>query len=152
MSKLMTHNTDELILDGKLDQSQLKIGTGSGNTVGLYFDIGTTNKPGIRYAKNTQDGTSRWEYSTDGNTWYKIGKGSSSAMVPIAFSSSDLVNGKLTITHNFNNKYVLGLGYTITPKGIDYQNNAVVLDYSDRSVDSISGVVWFYGSKPTMLG
>lgn len=96
--------------------------------------------------------TSRWEYSTDGNTWYKIGKGSSSAMVPIAFSSSDLVNGKLTITHNFNNKYVLGLGYTITPKGIDYQNNAVVLDYSDRSADSISGVVWFYGSNPTMLG
>lgn len=65
-----------------------------------------------------------------------------------SYLSSD---GKLTIQHNTNNKFVLALGFTETPKAIDYQMNTLILDYSDRDKSSFNTTVWFVGSKQTML-
>ena len=246
MKQVISHITKTLVLDGSLRQDALKIGTGSGSNVGIYFDIGTDNLPGIRFVNiaggsvlnlsnfsadqlftmenpsatgydriwsytNTYnettsvkrspsseqwiitssidgtmayatsdaadpwdckmwyvrqagteisdlvtlhsqtEGSKRWEYSLDGTTWNPIGEsGESFTYKPITFTASNLVDGKLTINHNLGT-YVLGLGYTVPPKNEIYNENSLVLDYSDQPSNFEGGVVWFKGSDPSMI-
>ena len=121
---------------------------------------------------NTESSAQKLEYTTDGSTWHSIGEASSEATVvyePIDFADYDLDStGKLHIQHNFNNKYVLCLGCIPQPKEVEYLDNELVLDYSDRSRDAYlskkaeitrakdpvnvwGGFVWFINSQQSML-
>lgn len=51
MKKVISHNTRNLVLGGVLRQETLKIGSGSGSKVGIFFNNGSVNLPGIRYRK-----------------------------------------------------------------------------------------------------
>ena len=101
---------------------------------------------GLKYENNC------WQYS-NGDSWVELGKTSGTSSVngdPISFSSSNLVNGILTINHNLG-KYPVGIDYTVTPKDIIFvDENILQFDYSDQ--ESISGQIWFIGSKQNMLG
>lgn len=148
MKQKLTHNTLLMSLAGRIKQEQLKIGTGTGSSVGVYFDIGSTNKPGIRYTK-----TAGWEYSTDGTTWLSIGGGGAGlTFEPVEFTAAHLTNGVLTIAHNLNNQYPLGVGYSVEPKQITYKDvNTLEFDYSDQGESFTGGAIWFIGSKQSML-
>ena len=97
---------------------------------------------GFKYENNC------WQYS-NGDSWVELGKTSGTSSVngdPISFSSSDL----LTINHNLG-QYPIGIDYTIMPKDIIFvDENTLQFDYSDQ--ESISGQIWFIGSKQNMLG
>lgn len=101
---------------------------------------------GLKYENNC------WQYS-NGDSWVELGKTSGTSSVngdPISFSSSDLLSGILTINHNLG-QYPIGIDYTIMPKDIIFvDENTLQFDYSDQ--ESISGQIWFIGSKQNMLG
>lgn len=101
---------------------------------------------GLKYENNC------WQYS-NGDSWVELGQTSGTSSVnadPISFSSSDLLSGILTINHNLG-QYPIGIDYTVTPKDIIFvDENTLQFDYSDQ--ESISGQIWFIGSKQNMLG
>ena len=92
-----------------------------------------------------------WEYS-NGPEWVQFDRGSSGiSFTPITFTTADLDSGVLTIQHNKNNRYFIGLNYSIEPRGIEYTDaNTVKLDFSDQA-SITNGIVWFPGSDPSML-
>ena len=101
---------------------------------------------------NTENQAAQVEFSNDGIIWNSFDSLSTINInyEPIEFTETNLdSNGKLHIQHNFNNKNVLCLGYSVTPKDIEYQDNEIIFDYSDQS--SISGAVWFVNSLQNMM-
>ena len=50
----LVQNTNSLSI-GKLSQNQIKIGSGSGSNVGIYFNNGNENLPGIRFLNSDED-------------------------------------------------------------------------------------------------
>lgn len=50
----LVQNTNSLSI-GKLSQNQIKIGSGSGSNVGIYFNNGKTNMSGIRFLNSDED-------------------------------------------------------------------------------------------------
>lgn len=50
----LVQNTNSLSI-GKLSQNQIKIGSGSGSNVGIYFNNGNENLPGIRFLNSNED-------------------------------------------------------------------------------------------------
>ena len=136
--------------------------TWSGDEASMYpsspNDWNTTGSVGSQPVAFSMDATEgsdpKLEYTNDGSTWYEFGgQGSASlAYEPIEFTGSDLSSdGKITIQHDFNNKNVLCLGYTLQPKEIEYLDNQIVLDYSDQNSSNLSGAVWFVNSAQSML-
>ena len=55
MKQVISHNTRDLTIGGIIDQDQLKIGTSSSSTVGIFFDNGNQNMPGIRFVKDDNE-------------------------------------------------------------------------------------------------
>ena len=51
----LVQNTNSLSI-GKLSQNQIKIGSGSGSNVGIYFNNGNENLPGIKFQKESLSG------------------------------------------------------------------------------------------------
>lgn len=51
----LVQNTNSLSI-GKLSQNQIKIGSGSGSNVGIYFNNGKENLPGIKFQKGSLPG------------------------------------------------------------------------------------------------
>lgn len=254
MKQEITHSTTVMTLAGKINQEQLKIGTGSGSAVGIYFDVGLEGKPGIRFAKGSAPGVmvsgstvaaglfvledesttganrvyvngsyflfyfpngsygggwiisntrtpisgatalisqffyasttdtssnpwdsnltwskgtggssspiptfaevtaskARWEYSTDGIVWQEIG-GGGLAFEPIEFTADDLSNGILTIKHNLNNQFPLGVDYSVTPKTINYKDaNTLEFDYSDQPSGGVDTSIVVVASTSTV--
>ena len=52
--KQLVQNTNSLSI-GKLSQNQIKIGSGSGSNIGIYFNNGKANMPGIRFLNSDED-------------------------------------------------------------------------------------------------
>lgn len=50
----LVQNTNSLSI-GKLSQNQIKIGSGSGSNIGIYFNNGKANMPGIRFLNSDED-------------------------------------------------------------------------------------------------
>lgn len=50
----LVQNTNSLSI-GKLSQNQIKIGSGSGSNVGIYFNNGNENLPGIKFLNNNNE-------------------------------------------------------------------------------------------------
>lgn len=50
----LVQNTNSLSI-GKLSQNQIKIGSGSGSNIGIYFNNGNENLPGIRFLNSNED-------------------------------------------------------------------------------------------------
>lgn len=148
MKQVISHKTRDLTIGGIIDQDQLEIGTSSGSTAGIFFDNGKENLPGIRYNKET----SQWESSVDGSTWNTFAQEGDVPYEVIDITSTELVSGVATITHNLGVKYPIGLGFTIVPDGIEYvDNNTLKLDYSGHALTDFHAQVWFYNSKQSML-
>lgn len=142
MKRTFSLEAPSATIGGAISQKNISIGDG-GDIITFLFNTGAANPPGIRY---TQQG---WQYSIDGTTWLPFDNYISEA---IPFTILDLDdNGILHIQHNFNNKYVLGLHSTVQPRQITYTDNELLLDYSDQNVLFDGGVVWFVGSKLSML-
>lgn len=51
MKQVISHKTRNLMIGGIINQDQLKIGTTGGSVVGIFFDNGKENLPGIRFHK-----------------------------------------------------------------------------------------------------
>ncbi len=149
MKKVISHNTRNLVLGGVLRQETLKIGSGSGSEVGIFFNNGNANLPGIRYQKSTNI----WEASKDGTNWYPLISGSGAITYsPIVITSTELVNGVATIQHNLGVKYPLGLDFTVTPDNVNFvDENTMTLDYSSHALTGFQAQVWFYKSEQSML-
>lgn len=146
MRTLFTEIINSLSVDGKFVQDKFIIGNSKNETI--TFKLNNSNAA-IRYSPNN-NGT--LEYTNDGVIWHKFDETIQSTInyEPIEFTETNLdSNGKLYIQHNFNNKNVLCLGYSVTPKDIEYQDNEIIFDYSDQS--SISGAVWFVNSLQNMM-
>ena len=136
-------------VNGKFDQDRLIIGRGVDEQLQLMI----TDTIGIRYVPNGGANPSI-EYTNDGSTWHPFGGAGSAGIAyePIEFTGSDIQDdGTIHIQHNFNDKNVLCLGYSIQPKEITYLDNELVLDYSDQNNTNLSGAVWFVGSQQGML-
>lgn len=146
MRTLFTEIINSLSVDGKFVQDKFIIGNGKDETI--TFKLNESNAA-IRYSPN--DG-GIVEYTNDGVIWHKFGETTQSTInyEPIEFTETNLdSNGKLHIQHNFNNKNVLCLGYSVMPKDIEYQDNEIIFDYSDQS--NVSGTVWFVNSLQNMM-
>ena len=55
MKQVISHHTRDLTIGGKIDQDIIHIGTGTAQNVGIYFDNGQENLPGIRFYKDDND-------------------------------------------------------------------------------------------------
>lgn len=69
----------------------------------------------------------------------------------INFTASNVSEGKVTINHNLGNKLLFGWGCSITPRSTTFNENSVVLDFSDRDSSEVVGFCWFSGSVQSML-
>lgn len=69
----------------------------------------------------------------------------------INFTASNVSEGKVTINHNLGNKLLFGWGCSITPRSTTFNENSVVLDFSDRDSSEVVGFCWFSGSAQSML-
>ena len=130
----LIQNTNKLTT-AKISQTQLKVGTNLGSEIGIYFNNGSENIPGIKFDANTK----MWQYSLDGIIWNEItNKPKEINYEIISIKNTNLVNGIATIKHNLGQKYVLGLDYTVTPDAINYvDENTLTLDYS-KHISNIS--------------
>ena len=143
MRTLLTEVLNNFTVNNKFVNDKFIIGNGQEEIITLKFS-NNENSAGIRY---TQNGL---EFSNDGIIWNSFDSLSTINYEPIEFTKSNLdSNGKLHIQHNFNNKNILCLGYSITPKDIEYQDNEIIFDYSDQS--TVSGAIWFINSTQNML-
>ena len=138
---------------GRVNQQLLQIGNSSGITISPIMD-GVDIEPaagtvgvGLRNLRLALG----WEYS-NGPEWVQFDRESSGiSFTPITFTTADLDSGVLTIQHNKNNRYFIGLNYSIEPRGIEYTDaNTVKLDFSDQA-SITNGIVWFPGSDPSMV-
>lgn len=162
---MITKILSDLRVNGKVAQDRLLIGKGSDEV--LTFGSGNLK---VRYTPQVDGNgpsSQKLEYTTDGSTWHSIGEAPSEATVvyePIKFTDYNFDRtSKIHIQHNFNNKNVLCLGYTVQPKEVEYLDNELVLDYSDlsersakitRATDPVwgwTGFVWFINSQQSML-
>jgi hypothetical protein len=145
MKQVISHNTRGLSIAGVLDQDQIKIGSGAGSNIGIYFDTGKENLPGIRFASGS------WEYSVDGVNWNTIGGGVSLAYEPIHITTADLdATGVATIQHNLGTQYPLGLNWSVEPDKIEFVDENTLKLYYDKH-SSVDANVWFAGSVQSML-
>nr|DAG42813.1 MAG TPA: hypothetical protein [Bacteriophage sp.] len=148
MKQVISHRTRDLTIGGIIDQDQIEIGTTSGSVAGIFFNNGKENLPGVRYNKQT----SQWEASLDGVTWQPFIQEGDVPYDVINITSSDLVDGVATITHNLGIKYPLGIGFTITPDDIEYVDTTTLkINYGSQSLSDFHAQVWFYNSKQSML-
>ena len=83
--------------------------------------------------------------------WEAVDLSSGITSEAINFTGSNVSGGKVTINHNLGNKLLFGWGCSITPRGTTFNENSVVLDFSDRNSSEVVGFCWFSGSKQSML-
>lgn len=146
MRTLFTEILNNFTVNNKFVNDNFIIGNGK-NEIITFKLSNNENSAGIRYNPNGY-----LEFSNDNILWQKFDILAEPKITyePIEFTETNLdSNGKLHIQHNFNNKNVLCLGYSVTPKDIEYQDNEIIFDYSDQS--SISGAVWFVNSLQNMM-
>jgi hypothetical protein len=77
------------------------LGDGTAGDKTITANNADTNKPKIRY----NDTDNKWQYTNDGTTWKDIGSGGAKSY-ETTFTSSSLVGGVLTVTHNLNTKSI----------------------------------------------
>ena len=83
--------------------------------------------------------------------WEAVDLSSGITSEAINFTASNVSEGKVTINHNLGNKLLFGWGCSITPRSTTFNENSVVLDFSDRDSSEVVGFCWFSGSKQSML-
>lgn len=83
--------------------------------------------------------------------WGAVDLSSGITSVAINFTASNVSEGKVTINHNLGNKLLFGWGCSITPRSTTFNENSVVLDFSDRDSSEVVGFCWFSGSAQSML-
>lgn len=83
--------------------------------------------------------------------WGAVDLSSGITSEAINFTASNVSEGKVTINHNLGNKLLFGWGCSITPRSTTFNENSVVLDFSDRNSSEVVGFCWFSGSKQSML-
>lgn len=83
--------------------------------------------------------------------WEAVDLSSGITSEAINFTASNVSEGKVTINHNLGNKLLFGWGCSITPRSTTFNENSVVLDFSDRNSSEVVGFCWFSGSKQSML-
>ncbi len=83
--------------------------------------------------------------------WEAVDLSSGITSEAINFTESNVSGGKVTINHNLGNKLLFGWGCSIAPRGTTFNENSVVLDFSDRNSSEVVGFCWFSGSKQSML-
>lgn len=83
--------------------------------------------------------------------WGAVDLSSGITSEAINFTGSNVSGGKVTINHNLGNKLLFGWGCSITPRSTTFNENSVVLDFSDRNSSEVLGFCWFSGSKQSML-
>ena len=83
--------------------------------------------------------------------WEAVDLSSGITSEAINFTASNVSEGKVTINHNLGNKLLFGWGCSITPRSTTFNENSVVLDFSDRDSSEVVGFCWFSGSTQSML-
>ena len=83
--------------------------------------------------------------------WEAVDLSSGITSEAINFTASNVSEGKVTINHNLGNKLLFGWGCSITPRSTTFNENSVVLDFSDRDSSEVVGFCWFSGSAQSML-
>lgn len=83
--------------------------------------------------------------------WEAVDLSSGITSEAINFTTSNVSEGKVTINHNLGNKLLFGWGCSITPRSTTFNENSVVLDFSDRDSSEVVGFCWFSGSAQSML-
>lgn len=83
--------------------------------------------------------------------WEAVDLSSGITSEAINFTASNVSEGKVTINHNLGNKLLFGWGCSITPRSTTFNENSVVLDFSDRDSSEVVGFCWFSGSVQSML-
>ena len=142
MRTLLTEVLNNFTVNGNFAQNKFIIGNGKNEIIELKL----SNSAAIRYNPTT----SSIEYTNDGTAWNSFNNTETNIEYePVEFTESNLINGLLTINHNFNNPNIACLGYSVIPKDITYQDNSLIFDYSDQS--TVSGAIWFIGSKQNMI-
>ena len=68
MKQVISHKTGDLMIDGIIDQDQLKIGTSSASVVGILFDNGNENLPGIQFVIHPGGVTLYMDDTSNNNT------------------------------------------------------------------------------------
>lgn len=149
----------EIIHNAKIDKiTQASISVGStidGNTTLAGPEVVII--PSVLGNTTTGSTQKRVRYSHTDSKWYynngsgDLAIGSLPSTEAITFTASDLTNGILTITHNFNKQYILDFRCSVQPRTVTFNNNTIVLDYSDQPSTFTGGTVYFTGALQSMI-
>lgn len=149
----------DILLDAKVDkfgQSTLKAGENGILVSPIMSGVPIEDAPGVVAVGMKYDNTLKKWMISDGTEWkpFSSSDGSAVSSEIISFTRDHLTDGKLTVEHGFtgDQKYLIGLDYTLMPKSIEYADGSLILDYSDQpSTGDLTGEVWFLGSQQSML-
>ena len=149
----------EIIHNAKIGKiTQASIGVGSikdGNTTLAGPEVVIV--PGVSGNTATDSTQKRVRYSHSDTKWYynngagDLAIGSLPRTGAIEFTRSELSNGILTITHNFNRQYILDFRCSVQPRNITFNTNTIILDYSDQPSTFTGGTVFFTGALQGMI-